>query len=105
MVEVFREVRRVLKDNGTLWLVLGDSYSHAGRGHRDAERWPKQAGNGHFPGRVKQNTGAKPKDLLMMPARVAQALRDDGWFLESDIIWQKQEPSFPKRSRSACAVL
>jgi site-specific DNA-methyltransferase (cytosine-N4-specific) len=92
MVEVFREVRRVLRDDGTLWLVLGDSYSNAGSGHRDAERWPKQTGNGHFPGRIKGNTGAKPKDLLLMPFKVASALQADGWFIRSDIIWSKKNP-------------
>jgi site-specific DNA-methyltransferase (cytosine-N4-specific) len=89
MVEVFREVRRILRDDGTLWLVIGDSYSHAGRGHRDAERWPKQAGNGHFPPRCKERTGLKRKDLLGMPWRVAFALQEDGWTLRSAIVWQK----------------
>jgi site-specific DNA-methyltransferase (cytosine-N4-specific) len=93
MVEVFREVRRVLKDDGTLWLVLGDSYSNAGSGHRDAERWPKQANNEHWPDRdIKKNSGAKSKDLLLMPFRVASALQDDGWYIRSDIVWSKKNP-------------
>jgi site-specific DNA-methyltransferase (cytosine-N4-specific) len=104
MVEVFRGVRRVLKDSGTLWLVIGDSYSHAGRGHRDAERWPKQAANVHFPGRVKQNTGAKPKDLLGLPWLVAHALQTDGWWIRSAIVWQKPcatpEPAKDRLTRS-----
>src|SRR5271154_4105994 len=49
LVDVFREVRRVLRDDGTLWLNLGDSYSHGGCGARDAERWPKQARSAHMP--------------------------------------------------------
>lgn len=95
LVELFRDVRRVLRDDGTLWLVLGDSYSHAGRGHRDPDRWPKQNGNAHFPGRVKERSGAKPKDLLGLPWRVALALQSDGWWLRSAVVWEKPT-AFPE---------
>lgn len=88
MVAVFREVWRVLKDDGTLWLNLGDSYSHGGAGARDAQRWPKQSRNDH-PVHVKKNTGLKPKDMLFIPARVAIALQADGWYCRQDIIWHK----------------
>lgn len=80
MVAVFREVRRVLRDDGTLWLNLGDSYA---------------TGAGTFP--VSQPNrmplkGFKPKDLIGVPWRVAFALQADGWYLRSDIIWSKPNP-------------
>jgi DNA modification methylase len=76
IVEVFREVRRVLRDDGTVWLNMGDSYSHGGNGARDAKRWPKQSrnANGFRATHEKKSSGLKPKDLVMMPARVALAL-------------------------------
>lgn len=94
MVGVFRDVRRVLRDDGTLWLNIGDSYSHGGNGARDPILWPKQSrnGNGHRSVHSKSRSGLKPKDLLMVPARLALALQDDGWYLRSDIIWHKPNP-------------
>lgn len=96
MVEVFREVRRVLRDDGTLWLNLGDSYSgSADSGGANGYRL-NGAGNGRAGPAVRlqglPQKGAKPKDLLMMPARVALALQADGWWLRSDIIWAKPNP-------------
>ena len=91
MVEVFREVRRVLRDDGTLWLNLGDSYAgagygkgtgHAGIGGGDFKQKPKTA----LP------PGLKPKDLCGIPWRVAFALQADGWWLRSDIVWHKPNP-------------
>jgi DNA modification methylase len=105
MVEVFREVRRVLRRDGTLWLNLGDCYASLLRSGRDespgvgakqaigpvhtAVKW--HAGDGSkfrwtLPG------GQKPKDLMGMPWRVAFALQADGWWLRSDIIWAKPNP-------------
>jgi DNA modification methylase len=95
MVEVFREVRRVLRDDGTVWLNLGDSYStipsgqqgkpsatfHGGR----ADPWTATA-------RRDRRGGLKPKDLVGIPWRVAFALQADGWWLRSDIIWAKPNP-------------
>ncbi len=88
MVKVFSEVRRVLRGDGTLWLNVGDSYSHGGCGARDQIRWPKQSRNDHL---VKHNktSAAKPKNLIGIPWRVAFALQADGWYLRSDIIWSK----------------
>lgn len=87
MVEVFAEVRRVLRPDGTLWLNLGDSYSNGGRGSRAPDKEnPARAMS------VRPADGCKPKDLLMIPARVAMALQDDGWYLRSDIIWHKPNP-------------
>lgn len=104
MVAVFREVRRVLKDDGTLWLNLGDSYAgggHGGGGSFQKERhWRKGAvpGEGGDQGGARNRdglgrvTGLKPKDLIGIPWRVAFALQADGWWLRQDIIWSKPNP-------------
>jgi len=98
MVEVFREVRRVLRDDGTLWLNLGDSYSGGKIGRADAERNGVDGftGGQKFKGeKFSQRAvpdGLKPKDLVGIPWRVAFALQADGWYLRSDIIWAKPNP-------------
>tara|TARA_B100000686_G_scaffold153767_1_gene161221 strand:+ start:128 stop:1096 length:969 start_codon:yes stop_codon:yes gene_type:complete len=104
MVEVFSEVRRVLRTDGTLWLNYGDSYSGGKTGRADtsgddAERRAKQYGSGTGPGNgpreYKQRAtapGLKPKDLCGIPWRVAFALQADGWYLRQDIIWHKPNP-------------
>ena len=110
MVEVFREVRRVLKDDGTLWLNLGDSYcsqggTHDGREDNQPGVGAKRVwrdGSGRADGIVDErgqrnrngNTvpGLKAKDLVGIPWMVAFALRADGWYLRSDIIWSKPNP-------------
>ena len=102
MVEVFREVRRVLRDDGTLWLNLGDSYANAGgaqQPHRDScggigkkgtrGTQPYHAAGGGFERPSALSSGLKPKDLVGIPWRVAFALQADGWYLRSDIIWSK----------------
>lgn len=96
MVEVFREVRRVLRDDGTLWLNLGDSYNGVGRGTmanglQIAARATKQ----------RTVTALKPKDLVGIPWRVAFALQADGWWLRQDIIWHKPNP-MPESVRDRC---
>ena len=102
IVEVFREVRRVLRDDGTLWLNIGDSYANAGgkmRPHRDnhggfggstgARTQDYALASGGF-WRPSSIAGAiKPKDLVGIPWRVAFALQSDGWYLRQDIIWHK----------------
>lgn len=93
LVAVFREVRRVLRDDGTLWLNLGDCYANDGK-------WGGSSGGKHVRalhgktsiGRSKRSTGLKPKDLVGMPWRVAFALQADGWWLRSDIVWSKPNP-------------
>ena len=93
MVAVFREVRRVLRDDGTVWLNLGDSYAASTKGSGGHN--PKQDSNrGSWMDDCSWRipSGLKPKDLLMMPARVALALQADGWWLRSDIIWHKPNP-------------
>jgi DNA modification methylase len=93
MVAVFREVRRVLRNDGTLWLNLGDSY--VGTGAKGEYKDPK-----HPEGRNAQSctpknnkvAGLKSKDLIGVPWRVAFALQADGWYLRQDIIWHKPNP-------------
>jgi len=93
LVEVFREVRRVLRQDGTLWLVLGDSYTSGGRKTRDpGQSRLHPAFNGWASGRPETPSGLKPKDLVGIPWRVAFALQADGWYLRSDIIWAKPNP-------------
>jgi len=89
MVAIFREVRRVLRDDGTLWLNLGDSY--VGTGHKGQHRDPKYAQGRNGQARALNNKvdGLKPKNLVGIPWRVAFALQADGWYLRSDIIWHK----------------
>ena len=89
MVAVFREVRRVLRDDGTLWLNLGDSYNGSSGGA--TEKQGTNAGSFHNGG-VRLAPGLKPKDLVGIPWRVAFALQADGWYLRSDIIWHKPNP-------------
>ena len=94
MVEVFREVRRVLRDDGTLWLNLGDSYAAAGgsgqqgNGQRNGRRHTQE----NLKGNSAEASGLKPKDLVGIPWRVAFALQADGWWLRQDIIWHKPNP-------------
>lgn len=96
LVEVFREVRRVLRDDGTAWVNMGDSYSSGGRLSRDHDF--KLPARGLAPRPI---DGAKPKDLLGMPWRLAFALQDDGWYLRQDIIWAKPNP-MPESTRDRC---
>jgi DNA modification methylase len=117
MVAVFREVRRVLRDDGTLWLNLGDAYAGSwgaqSRGAAPSDKSTLQ-GNGHTgggpklknlsaaqiaahpkgieTGSIKRTPGLKPKDLIGLPWRVAFALQADGWYLRQDIIWSKPNP-------------
>jgi len=86
--DVFREVRRVLKDEGTLWLNLGDSFCSQG-GERKYGSYDETTGRGDQPGKRITPNGLKPKDLIGVPWLVAFALRADGWYLRSDIIWHK----------------
>lgn len=93
LVELFREVRRILRPDGTLWLNLGDSYTSGNRKSRDPGQSkmhePLRAFDGCRPGTP---AGLKPKDLVGIPWRVAFALQADGWWLRSDIVWAKPNP-------------
>jgi DNA modification methylase len=118
LVWVFREVRRKLRDDGTLWLNLGDSYAGSwgaqSRGNTTGERssnrqggsmlsarqiqaHPKSTGTGS----LKNTPGLKPKDLMGVPWRVAFALQADGWYLRQDIIWSKPNP-MPESVQDRC---
>jgi len=110
LVAVFREVRRVLRDDGTLWLNLGDSYASSGQSGKQSpssrlgvgcDGSVRRAGGTPGPnpkmidqvfGRAPTPPGLKPKDLIGIPWRVAFALQADGWWLRQDIIWHKPNP-------------
>ena len=85
-VLVFKAVRNSLKDDGTLWLNVGDSYTSGGRTWRDADRKNPARGMSYRP---ETPEGLKPKDLIGVPWKLAFALQADGWYLRSDIIWYK----------------
>lgn len=91
MRQVFAEVRRVLHKTGTLWVVIGDSYTSGGRKTRDPGQMSKKhpAYEDWNAGRAPTPPGLKPKDLIGIPWVVAFALRADGWYLRQDIIWHK----------------
>ena len=97
MVEVFREVKRVLRDDGTVWLNLGDSYANtkAGNTNEAPDKKPRpyfESGTHKMVFKKTIPAGLKPKDLVGIPWLVAFALRADGWYLRSDIIWHKLNP-------------
>lgn len=104
MVEVFRYVRDILKDNGTLWLNLGDSYAGSGKGQwNGGSQDPKNKKTQGMPlDTVRpKDMGLKAKDLMGIPWRVALALQDDGWYLRQDIIWHKPSP-MPESVKDRC---
>ena len=95
LVDVFREVKRVLKDDGTLWLNLGDSYAGGGGASGHTAETKNLGANTSNYGAVKsggRKYGLKPKDLIGIPWMVAFALRSDGWYLRQDMIWSKPNP-------------
>jgi len=86
LVAIFNEIKRILRDDGTLWLNIGDGYTSGNRGYRASDKKnPARAMT------IRPNTpeGLKPKDLQGIPWRLVFALQDDGWYLRSDIIWNK----------------
>jgi DNA modification methylase len=106
LVGVFREVWRVLRDDGTVWINLGDGYCAAAPGNKtlgvsaastlngvNSQRYRETLAQGHATKRdTSKIAGLKPKDLMMVPARVALALQADGWWLRSEIVWAKPNP-------------
>jgi DNA modification methylase len=105
MVEVFRCVRDVLSDDGTLWLNIGDTYCGGNTGNQSnvGQRFGKD-GKGHVfrrDGKYAESIGMKPKDLMGIPWMLAFALRADGWYLRQDIIWHKPNP-MPESVRDRC---
>lgn len=109
LVEVFREVRRVLRDDGTLWLNLGDSYARSGGGveskmntvHKMKVGQKATYLAGGMQSINKVLDGLKSKDLIGIPWRVAFALQADGWWLRQDIIWHKPNP-MPESVQDRC---
>ncbi len=111
LVEVFREVKRVLKDDGTLWINIADSYAGSGK-NRNGDGSSnksyiknKQGTNqgsvfGTIPKQYKDEN-IKPKDLIGIPWKLAFALRNDGWYLRQDIIWAKPNP-MPESVKDRC---
>lgn len=98
LVRVFREVRRVLKADGTCFLVMGDSYAGTGsKGKQNDPKYPKGR-NGQDLSVTQKVEGYKSKDLMGIPWRLALLLREDGWYLRSDIIWHK-ENAMPEACR------
>ena len=105
LVRVFREVRRVLRDDGTVWLNLGDSYN-AYNGNRGASKGPANGRHHEIMPELPKGagltvSGLKNKDLIGIPWRVAFALQQDGWYLRQDIIWHKPNP-MPESVRDRC---
>ena len=96
LVEVFREVKRVLADDGTLWLNIGDSYNAAGREGHGTREGCKQGSNRASATKADNCRPSvvdlKPKDLIGVPWMLAFALRADGWYLRQEIIWHKPNP-------------
>lgn len=106
LVKVFAEVKRVLKDEGTLWLNIGDSYAGSGKGANDYTRAERATINGehHNIGNITgvfKSPTYKPKDLIGIPWMLAFALRADGWYLRQDIIWDKPNP-MPESMNDRC---
>lgn len=100
LVELFREIRRVLKDDGTIWVNIGDSYYGGGKtssisdnGSGEKQKSNKGAvSRENLPNNRRKSDTYKPKDLIGIPWMLAFALRADGWYLRQDIIWHKPNP-------------
>ena len=102
LTEVFTEVRRVLRPDGTLWLNISDTY--AGKGNQGDFNDPKNPNgrNGQAVALNNKVEGCKPKDMIGIPWMLAFALRDTGWYLRNDIIWMKDNP-MPESVKDRCA--
>lgn len=106
LVKVFREVKRVLRDDGTVWLNLGDSYAMSSIRGGNQKFSGNVGAHNHYEKSIKKGkrkipNGLKPKDLIGIPFRVALALQQDGWYLRQDIIWHKPNP-MPESVKDRC---
>lgn len=105
LVEVFREVKRILRDDGTLWLNIADTYAGSGKGawkNKERQKEVYVLDPGSAPTKIKTVQGdIKPKDLIGIPWMLAFALRADGWYLRQDIIWYKPN-CMPESTKDRC---
>ena len=102
LVEIFREVKRVLKDDGILWVNIGDSYAGSGGAGGDYNNGGLKDGQPKWKSKLDiKASNLKPKDLIGIPWMLAFALRSDGWYLRQDIIWAKPSP-FPESVKDRC---
>ena len=92
LVNVFREVKRILKQDGTLWVNIGDSYNTGPSGSIHSKKQQTNVGSCNMTYTKKLINSCKPKDLIGIPWMFAFALRNDGWYLRQDIIWKKPNP-------------
>jgi len=105
LVDIFREVRRILRSDGTCWVNMGDSYNayNGNRGAGGTVSAPTDASRPRLPaGTGLSDPVLKPKDLMLVPFRLALALQDDGWYVRNDIIWDKSEQCMPESIRDRC---
>ena len=105
LVVVFSEVKRVLKPDGTLWVNIADSYSGSNKGSSNypdnAKKYKQGTNKGMLGAKLKAVKSSKPKDLLGVPWLLALALRNDGWYLRQDIIWEKPN-CMPESVKDRC---
>lgn len=108
LVSVFRKAKRILKQDGTLWINIGDTYSRGGRktvpphrGFASSASDVSKYGFVSAAGNLQDHPVIKPKDLLGIPWRLALALQEDGWYLRQDIIWSKPNP-LPESVKDRC---
>jgi len=115
LVMIFREIRRILRDDGTIWVNMGDAFAGSGKGAWNKKDKQKEVyvpdSNDPITHMPKIPAGFKATDLMMVPARLAIALQEDGWYLRSEIIWHKPAPmpegvsSRPSRSHEQIFLL
>ena len=102
-MQVFRHVRRVLKDDGTLWIVIGDSYNGSGKakGDKNIDKFLQRSNKSSHSTKPTKVSSLKSRDLIGIPWMLAFALRADGWYLRQDIIWSKPNP-MPESVKNRC---
>ena len=102
LTEVFTEVRRVLRSDGTLWLNISDTYAGKGNQGSYVDAKNPKGRNGQAVALNNKVEGCKPKDMIGIPWMLAFSLRDSGWYLRNDIIWMKENP-MPESVKDRCA--
>ena len=103
LTEVFTEVRRVLRSDGTLWLNISDTYAGKGNQGSYVDAKNPKGRNGQAVALNYKVEGCKPKDMIGIPWMLAFSLRDSGWYLRNDIIWMKENP-MPESVKDRCAA-